>query len=173
MNKKAIIVVGPAVEDTEFAYPFYRLQEEGFDVDVASNGKVDVIAKHGLPIKVDVDIQALDETNYSLLVIPGGLESPDRLRQIPELLDFIQKMDYNNKVIASICHGPWVLISAEIVKGRNMTCYAGCKHDLINAGAIYHNVAVISDKNIVTSPHFRDNAAWMKETISVYNKLND
>lgn len=172
MIKKAVIVVGPAVEDTEFAYPFYRLQEEGFTVDTASNTGGDIIAKHGLPIKVNADIKKIKASDYDLLVVPGGLESPDRLRQIPEMLNFIQEMNKAGKVIASVCHGPWVLISAGIVKGKNMTCYAGCKDDLINAGANYKDVPVVSDGNIVTSPHFRDNAARMKETVKVYNAIN-
>jgi protease I len=172
MLKKAVIVVGPAVEDTEFAYPFYRLQEDGFTVDVASNGQVDIIAKHGLPIKVNKDIKKIDPKEYDMLVVPGGLESPDRLRQIPEMLKFIREMNSEGKVIASVCHGPWVLISAGIVKGKKMTTYVGCKDDLINAGAEYHDVPVISDGNIVTAPHFRDNAAWMKETLRTYYSIN-
>ncbi len=172
MLKKAIIVVGPAVEDTEFAYPYYRLQEDDFCVDVASNGAVDIVAKHGLPIKVNKDIKKLDTSDYDMLIVPGGLESPDRLRQIPELLTFIQKMNNEHKLIASICHGPWVLISAGIVKGRKMTTYAGCKDDLINAGAEYVQEPVVSDDNLVTAPHFRDNAAWVKEILHVYYKIN-
>lgn len=172
MLKKAVIVVGPAVEDTEFAYPYYRLQEDDFTVDVASNGAVDVIAKHGLPIKANIDIKKLNASDYDMLIVPGGLESPDRLRQIPELLNFIKEMNSANKVIASVCHGPWVLISAGIVKGKNMTTYVGCKDDLINAGAIYHNVPVITDGNIITAPHFRDNAAWIKETLKAYYTIN-
>lgn len=172
MLKKAVIVVGPAVEDTEFAYPYYRLQEDEFTVDVASNGAVDIIAKHGLPIKATVDIKKMKASDYDLLIVPGGLESPDRLRQIPELLNFIKEMNSANKVIASVCHGPWVLISAGIVKGKNMTTYVGCKDDLINAGAIYHNVPVITDGNIITAPHFRDNAVWIKETLKAYYTIN-
>lgn len=172
MLKRAVIVVGPAVEDTEFAYPFYRLQEDDFAVDVASNGAVPVIAKHGLPITPNADIKKLDPANYDMIVVPGGLESPDRLRQIPELLQFIRMMNESGKVIASVCHGPWVLISAGIVKGKKMTVYVGCKDDLINAGAEYHNVSVISDGNIVTAPHFRDNAAWLKEVLRVYYQIN-
>lgn len=172
MLKKAVIVVGPAVEDTEFAYPYYRLQEEGITVDVASDGAKDIVAKHGLPIKVNADIRKLLTSNYDILIVPGGLESPDRLRQIPELLTFIQQMNTEGKIISSVCHGPWVLISAGIVKGKKMTTYVGCKDDLINAGAEYHDVPVISDGNIITAPHFRDNAAWIKETIDVYYKLN-
>ncbi len=170
--KKAVIFVGPAVEDTEFAYPYYRLQEDDFTVDVASNGGGDVIAKHGLPIKVNADVKKVKAEDYDLLVVPGGLESPDRLRQIPEVLQFIRDMDAAGKVIASVCHGPWVLLSAGIVKGKKMTCYVGCKDDLINAGADYKNVNVISDGNIVTAPHFRDNAAWLKETLRVYYAIN-
>jgi protease I len=172
MAYKAVIVVGPSVEDTEFAYPYYRLQEENFKVDVASDGALDIIAKHGLPIKVNKDIKTLNEFDYDLLIVPGGLESPDRLRQIPELISFIQNMHSSGKVISSVCHGPWVLISAGIVKDKNMTCYRGCKDDLVNAGANYHDVTVISDANIVTSPHFRDNAAWLKETIKVFKDIN-
>ncbi|MCD6013473.1 MAG: intracellular protease, PfpI family [Flavipsychrobacter sp.] len=172
MMKKAVIFVGPAVEDTEFAYPYYRLQEDDFTVDVASNGGGDVIAKHGLPIKVNADVKKVKPEDYDLLVVPGGLESPDRLRQVPEVLQFIRDMNAAGKVIASVCHGPWVLLSAGIVKGKKMTCYVGCKDDLVNAGADYQNVNVISDGNIVTAPHFRDNAAWLKETLKVYYAIN-
>jgi protease I len=172
MKKRAVIVVGPAVEDTEFAYPFYRLQEDNFIVDTATKGGIDITAKHGLPIKANTDIIKLNPLDYDIVIIPGGLESPDRLRQIPELLKFIKEMYASGKVIASICHGPWVLISAGIVKGKNMTIYVGCKDDLINAGAIYKDVPVVSDKNIVTAPHFRNNAEWIKETLRVYYEIN-
>ena len=172
MLKRAVIVVGPAVEDTEFAYPYYRLQEDGFTVDVASNGGVNIIAKHGLPITANADVKKLDPAQYDMIVVPGGLESPDRLRQIPELLQFIRTMNDSGKVIASVCHGPWVLISAGIVKGKKMTIYVGCKDDLVNAGADYHNVSVISDGNIVTAPHFRDNPAWLREILRVYYEIN-
>ena len=101
--KKALIVVGPAVEDTEFAYPFYRLQEDGFIVDVASNGAIPIIAKHGLPISCNKDIMHIKSSDYDLLIIPGGLESPDRLRQIPELLNFINEFNDQGKIIASVC----------------------------------------------------------------------
>jgi protease I len=66
-----------------------------------------------------------------------------------------------------------VLISAGVVKGKKMTIYVGCKDDLINAGADYQDVSVISDGNIVTAPHFRDNAAWLKEILAVYYKINE
>jgi protease I len=118
-----------------------------------------------------VDAEQIMEADYDLLIIPGGYESPDRVRQIKNVLNLVKEFNVKGKLIASICHGPWVLISAGIVKGRKMTCYAGCKDDLINAGAEYVETPVVVDGNIVTSPHFRDNAAWMKQTLAQYESL--
>jgi protease I len=104
-------------------------------------------------------------------VVPGGYESPDRVRQIGNVLEFLRGFDANKKIISSVCHGPWVLISAGIVRGRRMTCYPGCKDDLINAGAIYEAAPVVTDLNIVTAPHFRNNPEWLKATLSAYDSL--
>jgi len=170
--RRAVITVAQGVEDAEFVYPYYRLQEAGFEIDVAIKDKANIIAKHGLPIAATVDAELIKEAEYDLLVIPGGYESPDRVRQIQNVLKLVKEFDSAGKLIASICHGPWVLISAGVVRGRKMTCYPGCKADLINAGAEYTNAPVVVDKNIVTSPHFRNNAIWMKETIAQFEQLN-
>lgn len=166
--KRAIIVIGPGFEDAEFIYPYYRLQEAGFVVDVASSTDQAVKGKHGIAGSPTVLLGHLDATNFDLLVIPGGLEAPDRLRQVPEILALVREMDRTRKPIASICHGPWVLVSAGVLKGRRATCYKGCKDDIINAGATWLDQPVVVDGNLVTSPHFRDNAAWMRETIKLF-----
>jgi len=167
---KAVIVIANGVEDAEFVYPFYRLQEAGMQVEVATKGKSGVVAKHGLPIAATVDAETIREAEYDLIVIPGGYESPDRVRQIGNVLRVIHEFDAKGKLIASVCHGPWVLISAGIVKGRDMTCYPGCKDDLINAGAHYQDKPVVVDRNIVTAPHFRNNPEWMRAVIAVATK---
>lgn len=172
MLRRAVITIAQGVEDVEFIYPYYRLQEAGFVVDVATKNKMNIIAKHGLLINATVDAEQLKEADYDLLIIPGGYESPDRVRQIQNVLELVRDFNKKEKLIASICHGPWVLISAGIVKGRKMTCYVGCKDDLTNAGAEYINEPVVIDRNIVTSPHFRDNAVWMKETLAQYELIN-
>ncbi len=169
--KKAVIIVAPGVEDTEFAYPFYRLQEAEFQVEVATKDKKAVVAKHGLPIEATFDTKDLREEDFDLAVIPGGYESPDRVRQIKTVLQFLRDMDAKGKIITSVCHGPWVMISAGIVKGRKMTCYAGCADDLKNAGADYVDAPVVVDRNFVTSPHFRDNAVWMRETLLAFENI--
>jgi len=166
--KRAIIITGPGFEDAEFIYPYYRLQEAGFSVDVATSNDKVVTGKHGIPATPTVNLKDLNPRQYDLLVIPGGHEAPDRMRQVQEILAFTKAMCELGKPITSICHGPWVLISAGIMKGKNATCYKGCKDDLINAGAIYLDEPVVVDGNIVTSQHFRDNAAWMKETLKIF-----
>ncbi len=167
--KKAVIIIAAGVEDTEFAYPYYRLQEAGFQVDTATKGKKDTAGKWGLPIPATVDAETIREADYDMVVIPGGYESPDRVRQIKNVLTLLREFDAKKKIIASVCHGPWVLVSAGIVKGRKMTCYPGCKDDLINAGANYLEQGVVVDGNIVTAPHFRNNPEWMRETLAAYN----
>lgn len=169
--KKAVIILAAGVEDTEFAYPYYRLQEAGFKVDVATKGKKDTTGKWGLPITATVDAEVIKEADYDAVVIPGGYESPDRVRQIANVLQLLRDFDAKQKLIASVCHGPWVLISAGIVKGRRLTCYAGCRDDLINAGATYLDAPVVTDGNIVTAPHFRNNPEWLRETLLAFEGL--
>ena len=170
--KHAIIVTGPGFEDAEFIYPFYRLQEAGFSVDVATSTDDAVIGKHGVSATPTVKLRKLDWRKYDLIVVPGGHEAPDRMRQVPEILNFVRKMYEAKKIVASICHGPWVLISAGIIRGKRATCYKGCRDDLINAGAIYVDKPVVVDGNIVTAQHYRDNAAFMKATLEVFNAQN-
>lgn len=170
--KKAVIILAQGVEDTEFAYPFYRLQEAGFAVDVATKGQTNVTGKCGLPIAATVDAEKIRAGDYDLAVVPGGYESPDRVRQIANVLAFLRDFDAQGKIISSVCHGPWVLISARIVRGRRMTCYPGCKDDLINAGADYVEAPVVTDRNLVTAPHFRNNPEWMRETLAAYAVVN-
>ncbi len=88
--KKAVIIIAQGVEDAEFVYPFYRLQEAGFEVDVATKGKMEVKGKHGLPITATVDAETIREPDYELVVVPGGHESPDRVRQIQNVLQLLR-----------------------------------------------------------------------------------
>lgn len=167
--RKAVIITGPNFQDEEFIYPFYRLQEAGFKVDVAVKDKEIVKGKYGIPAKPTIDVKDLKESNYDLVVLPGGHEAPDRVRQIKEVLDFVRAMNAKNKVISSICHGPWIMISAGIVKGRKITGYIAIKDDIVNAGAEYIDAPVVVDRNIITSPHYKYNGDWMRETLKKFN----
>lgn len=168
--KKAVIITGPGFEDPEVICPYYRLQEEGYIVDIVTSSNGEVIGKHGYPIKPTVQIEDLKAENYDAVVVPGGYEAPDRVRKEKGLLIFIRNMFDKGKLVTSNCHGPWVLISAGIVKGKKATCYPGMKDDLINAGAIYKEAPVIVDGNLITSESPRSIAPWMKETVAWLTK---
>lgn len=163
--RKVVIITGPGFEDPEVIFPYYRLLEEGFHVDIATSNNLEVKGKHGYHFNPTVKFEKLDAKDYDSVIIPGGNEAPDRVRQVEQILKFVKNMDKAGKIISSICHGPWVLISAGIMKGRKATCYPGMKDDLINAGARYKKEAVIVDGNIITSDHPRNLGQWMKETL--------
>ncbi|OGS45003.1 MAG: peptidase C56 [Elusimicrobia bacterium RIFOXYD2_FULL_34_15] len=165
--KRAVIITGQNFQDEEFIYPFYRLQEAGFKVDVAIKDKVITKGKYGVPAKPTIDTKDLKESDYDLVILPGGHEAPDRVRQIKEVLDFVKAMYDKGKVISTICHGPWILISAGIVKGKKISGYIGIKDDIINAGAEYVDAPVVVDGNIISSPHYKYNGDWMRETLKI------
>lgn len=168
--KRAVIITGPNFQDEEFIYPYYRLLEAGFKVDVAVKDKAAIKGKYGVPAKVTMDTKDLKEEDFDLVVLPGGHEAPDRVRQIKEVLNFVKEMDKKKKIISTICHGPWIMISAGIVRGRKVTGYIGIKDDLINAGAEYVDAPVVVDNNFISSPHYNYNGEWMRETLKKFDK---
>lgn len=169
---KVVIVTAQNFQDEEVIYPFYRLQElDDCVVDLATpNGEV-MYGKYGVPARANVDAKKLNADDYDLVVIPGGFEAPDRLRIIKEVTDFVADMDKKGKLIAFICHGAWVGISAKIMKGRKATCYIAVKDDIENAGATYIDSEIVVDKNFISSPHYRDNPIWMKTVVEALENL--
>lgn len=163
--KKAVIIVGKGFEDSEFIYPYYRLQEENIKVEVAAAGDETVKGKLGQEAVPTIKCSDLKANDFDVVVIPGGHEGPDRVRQVKEVLEFIKEMNNQNKLIATICHGSWITISAGIMKGKKATCYKGMKDDLINSGCEYLEEDVVIDGNFISSPHFRNNHQWMKALI--------
>ncbi len=167
--KRAVIITGPNFQDEEFIYPYYRLLEAGFHVDVAVKDKQIVKGKYGVSAKPTKDVNELRECDYDLVILPGGHEAPDRVRQIKEVLDFVKAMYENNKIVSAICHGPWIMISAKIVKGKKISGYIAIKDDIENAGAEYVDAPVVVDGNIISSPHYKYNGDWMRETLRKFN----
>jgi protease I len=169
MQKRAVIITAQGFQDEEFVYPYYRLLEAGFSVDVATKDKVTVFGKFGVPARPTVSTDELKTENYELVLLPGGFEAPDRVRLLPEVLEFIRQMDQQKKLIAAICHGPWILISAGITKDRKMTAYWSIEADIRNSGADYqHKVPVVVDGNLITSPHYNNNGDFMKAVVAYF-----
>jgi protease I len=162
----SVIITGPGFQDEEFIYPYYRLKEAGYQVDVCTKDGIDVIGKYGVPARATRSVEALNSDEYDVVILPGGFEAPDRVRLIPEVLEFVKGMDEKGKLVAAICHGPWIMISAGITNGRKMTAFWSIEADMINSGADYqHKVPVVVDRNFITAPHYNNNGEWMAAVI--------
>ena len=169
-GKRAVIVVEKFYNEFEFWYPYFRLKEEKADIKVASPKIETFTGKYSaLPVKPDVKISDLNPDNFDGIFIPGGY-CPDYLRVHEPLLNFVRKMHEDGKVIAAICHGAWVLISAGIVKGKKITGAGTIKDDIVNAGAEYVDKEVVVDGNIITSRKPDDLPFMLPEIIKKLTK---
>jgi len=167
--KRAVIITAQNFQDEEVTYPYYRMLEEGYHVDVATPDKQPVYGKYGVPARPTIDTNDLKVADYDLVILPGGFEAPDRLRLRKEVLAFVKAMYEANKIVAAICHGPWLCISAGILKGKKATSYISIADDVRNAGAIYVEQDVVVDGNLITSPHYKNNGDFMKAVVAAMN----
>lgn len=168
MTKKALIITGKFVQDPEYTYPYYRLQEAGFDVDVAVKDKETVFGVIGVKVVPTRDLHGIRAEDYDLLIIPGGARCMEYLRQEEEAIRAVKNFYESGKVIAAICHGTQMLISARIVQSKKISGYYSIKDDINNAGAIYIDAPVVVDEKIVTSPHYKYLGDWMRETLKFF-----
>jgi protease I len=168
MNRRAVIITGPGFQDHDVVYTYYRLLGTGYHVDIATKGGKPVQGKYGLPLPLDkmalplIAFEALSVESYDLVVCPGGHEAPDRVRQDPTVLAFIKEMAEAKKVVAGLCHGPWIMISAGVMRGRRACAYVGMKDDMVNAGANVIKAAVVVDGSIITCSYYAHVEAFMK-----------
>lgn len=163
--KRVVIIVAQNFQDEEFVYPYYRVLEEGFHLDVATPGGQNMVGKYGVPARATMATDNLKVSDFDCVILPGGFESPDRLRIRPEVLRFVREMTEAGKLVAAICHGPWILISAGVVKGRKVTGYMSIADDLKNAGAQYQEQDLVIDGNLISAPHYKNNGEFMKAVI--------
>jgi len=167
---KAIIISGNLAQDHEFIYPYYRLLEADLEVDVCLlEGKpVKGFLGTTLPPNKDQKVKSIEQINvndYKILVLPGGVKAMEKVRQNKSIIEFISNFNKAKKIIACICSGAQLLISAKVVKNRKIAGYYSMKDDLINAGAIYTDKPAVIDDNIITTAHYKDMGPWMKEVI--------
>ena len=170
MKRKALIVTGKLVQDHEYIYPYYRVQEDGYEVDVAVPGKEQVTGQLGAKVLVTKDVTDIRVEDYDLLILPGGAKCMEYIRQDPRVLKIIADFNAAGKVIASVCHAAQLLISAKVVKGRKISGYYSIKDDINNAGAIYVDAPAVVDGNIVSSPHYKHLGPWMKAALELVEK---
>lgn len=167
--KPVAILVEEQYQVLEVWYPLLRLREAQIPVLAVGSGSREVYpSKEGYPIKVDLSIEQVRPQDFSAVIIPGGW-APDFLRRYPAMVDFVRKIYDQQGVVASICHGGWMLVSAGICQGHRATCFYAIKDDMIAAGASYVDQEVVVDRNLITARKPEDLPAFMREII---NKLH-
>ena len=150
-GRRILMFVGDIYEDLELWYPKLRLQEAGATVILAGAERGgQYLGKHGYPCIADGAIRDAREPDFDGLVVPGGF-MPDKLRRDPLVLELVRSFNAAEKLIAAICHGGWIPISAGVYRGVRVTGSAGIKDDLENAGAHWEDAPVVVDRHFVSS----------------------
>jgi protease I len=151
LHQRILMFTGEIYEDLELWYPKYRLQEAGADVVVAGEKAHHTYAgKHSYPNKSDASYHDVQSADFQGLVVPGGF-MPDKLRRDPVVLRLVREFAEAGKLVAAICHGGWIPISAGVYRGVRVTGSPGIKDDLINAGALWEDAPVVIDRHFVSS----------------------
>jgi len=164
--KKIAILTAKLFEDNELFYPYYRLLEAGYHVDLVGKEKDQFYeSKHGAKAKSHMSIDDVQANDYDLLVIPGGY-SPDHMRRSQKMVDFVNEMDRLEKPIAAICHGPWMMASSCDIKGKKITGFYSIKDDIVHAGGNFVDEEVVVDGHLITSRTPNDLPAFLKAILS-------
>ncbi|MFA5238779.1 MAG: type 1 glutamine amidotransferase domain-containing protein [Phycisphaerae bacterium] len=149
--KKIAIMVDEMYQVLEVWYPYYRLREGGFKVDfVAAEAKRQYHSKEGYPCVSNVAAGKAKAADYDCMIVPGGF-APDFMRRSEDVIKFANDMVISSKIIAAICHGPWLLCSTRALKGKKATCFMSIREDIRNAGAKYVDAECVVDGNLITS----------------------
>ncbi len=166
-GKKIVAIADNDFEDLELMYPVIRLREEGADVTLAGPKAGEVYkGQRGTPITSDISFSDMKADNFDAIVVPGGW-APDKMRQDKDVQTCVKEMDKAKKPIAQICHAGWVLVSADVLKGKKMTSTPAIKDDVENAGATWVDETVVVDGHLVSSRNPGDLPNYMREFIKV------
>ena len=154
-GKRVAILATNGFEQAELLVPQQTLEDAGATVDIIApeSGMIQGMNHEakGQMVAVDLTLEEANAEDYDVLVLPGGVANPDALRQVKEAIDFIEYFNETGRLVAAICHGPWSLIEADMVRGRTVTSWPSLKTDLRNAGAAWVDQEVVVDGNLITS----------------------
>lgn len=168
-GKHVAILVTDGFEQVELTEPRKALDAAGARTSIVSpkDGKVKGwnFEDWGETFAVDMSLQRASADDFDALLLPGGVMNPDKLRMMPDAVRFVKQFFVHGKPVAAICHGPWTLIDAGVVKGRTLTSYASIRTDLVNAGAKWFDKEVIVDNGLVTSRKPDDLPAFNRKMI--------
>ena len=161
---KVALLIEDMYQEVEALVPYYRLQEAGFQVDVIGPEAKVYKSKLGYPLKATVAAADAKADDYVAVIIPGGY-APDRMRRHADMVRFVREMDAQGKVIAAICHAGWVLVEADILRGRRATSFFSIRRDMENAGARWVDEAPVVDGNLITARSPNDLPAFLRAIV--------
>lgn len=170
---RILIMATDGFEQSELMVPQQKLSEAGAKVEIAAPKSRMNPAEirgwdekdWGKSVKVDHDVESVDPSAYDALVLPGGQINPDKLRVEPKAIEIIRAFYSSGKVVAAICHAPWLLVEAGVIKGRKCTSYHSIKTDVINAGGQWRDETVVTDQGLVTSRNPGDLDAFVNKIV--------
>ena len=165
-NGTIAILVGPEYEDLEVWYPKLRLEEAGYHTPLIGMGASTYLGKWGYPAPMDAAVTDIDPATLRGVLAPGGW-APDKLRRDPAVLRLVRAVNDAGGLVATICHGPWILISAGILRGRTLTSTVGIRDDVVNAGATWVDAPSVTDGNLVSARVPKDLPAFTRAMLTV------
>lgn len=169
---RVLCLIDQAFEDLELWYPILRLMEENIITHLAGErANEKYIGKYGIPAISEYSFKDINYKEYDALLIPGGW-APDKLRRFPKVIEIVRYMNEQERPIGHICHAGWVLISADILRGKQVTSTLGIKDDMTNAGGLWIDAPVVVDGNIISSRKPLDLPFYMKEFIEILTNKN-
>jgi protease I len=169
-GKRIAILAENLYQEMELWVPYYRLKEEGAEVRVVgAGGAQSYTSKHGYPVTVDVQAEAVSAVEFDAVVVPGGY-APDMMRRHASMVKLVREAAQQGKVVAAICHAGWMLASAGVVKGKKVTSFFSIKDDMVNAGGQWVDTEVVVDGNLITSRKPDDLPAFCREIIRALAK---
>jgi protease I len=150
-GKRVAILAENMYQELELWYPLLRLREAGAETFVVGSGSADTYkSKLGYPVNVDLTADQVSAADVDAVIVPGGY-APDLMRRYPAMVALVREAFDQGKVVATICHAGWMLVSADVLRGKRATCLPAIKDDVVNAGAEYIDAEVIRDGNLITS----------------------
>jgi protease I len=169
-----MILATDGFEQSELEKPKENLEQAGFEtVVIAPHGGEIKGWQHtdwGTPVQVDMTLDQADAADFDALVLPGGVMNPDKLRQEAKAVQLVRDFNDAGKTVAAICHGPWLLVEADIVRGKKVTSWPSVRTDLANAGAEVKDAECVEDGNLITSRKPDDIPAFSDAVIKAVQK---
>jgi len=177
MAKRIMILATDGFEQSELEKPKANLEAAGFETVVVAPHDGEIKGwQHtdwGSPVKVDMTLDEAQEADFDALVLPGGQMNPDKLRMEARAVQLVKDFDAAGKTVAAICHGPWLLAEADVIKGKTVTSWPSIRTDLRNAGANVVDQECVQDGNLITSRKPEDIPAFSQAVIKALQTQNE